>query len=103
LPDFFPRHLWGDDGRREGELDTELTSATGADPGTLEATLFGAPDGSGPGTPTPPAQQGLVRAAPAPALPTAPPSAAGPPAEGTEPLAPGFQGSSDAVSLAPRP
>src|SRR4029453_616891 len=79
LRDFFPRHLWGDDGRREVELDTEVTTATGADPGTLEATLFGAADASGPGTLTPPAQPGLVSAAPAPTLTTVPPSGAGPP------------------------
>ena len=29
LRDFFPRHLWGDDERKEVELDTELTTATG--------------------------------------------------------------------------
>jgi len=61
LRDFFPRHLWGDDGRREVELDTEATTPARAEPGTLDATLFGAPDGP-------------------------------------DPLAPGLQGSSDAVS-----
>jgi DnaJ domain/Tetratricopeptide repeat len=103
LRDFFPRHLWGDDRRKEVQLDAELTTPTGAEPRAPAAALFGAPEASGPGALTPPAPPGLVTAAPAPTLTAVPPSVAAPPAGGPDPLAPGLQGSSDAVSLTPKP
>ena len=66
LRDYFPRHLWGDDGRKEVQLDSDLAPSTGV-PGPPEAALFGAPELAGPGALTPPARPALVTA---PAPPT---------------------------------
>ncbi|HEY1335512.1 MAG TPA: hypothetical protein VGF31_14715, partial [Myxococcaceae bacterium] len=43
LRDFFPRHLWGDEGRKEVQLDAEGPHATAPRPGPPAAALFGAP------------------------------------------------------------
>ena len=41
--DFFPRHLWGDEGHREVQLDAEALTAAGPHAGAPAAALFGAP------------------------------------------------------------
>src|SRR5574338_610622 len=41
LRDFFPRHLWGDDGRRDVQLDSEAPTATASREASA-APLFGA-------------------------------------------------------------
>ena len=46
LRDFFPRHLWGDDSRKEVQLDAEGPAATGPEARTPSAALFGAPAGA---------------------------------------------------------
>jgi|KBSMisStandDraft_5_1062788.scaffolds.fasta_scaffold01843_4 hypothetical protein len=48
LRDFFPRHLWGDEGHREVQLDAEGPAAVGPDAGAPAAALFGAPAGAEP-------------------------------------------------------
>jgi tetratricopeptide (TPR) repeat protein len=48
LRDFFPRHLWGDEGHREVQLDAESPPAAGPDAGVPAAALFGAPVGADP-------------------------------------------------------
>jgi len=95
--DFFPRHLWGDDNRRDVQLD----SAPAESP--VAATLFGAGDGPGepssvlaaPGDLPPPsdssgAPTAGAAAPPAPvgtvaAEPVQPPTPAPPPAPGRSP------------------
>src|SRR5262244_1376740 len=46
LRDFFPRHLWGDDSRKDVKLDAEAPADSGPGVGVPAAALFGAPPGS---------------------------------------------------------
>ena len=55
LRDFFPRHLWGDESRKEVQLDAEGPAAAAPEAGTPAATLFGAPTGAEPTSGGPPA------------------------------------------------
>src|SRR5215470_13330332 len=53
LRDFFPRHLWGDDSRRDVQLDDAVPPA-GPGAGPPKAELFGGPpDSDGAITPPP--------------------------------------------------
>ncbi len=98
LRDYFPRHLWGDDDRRDVQLDAESGAPAGSSgpvEGQLDAALFGADaqtDAAGDRASTPPA----VGRAPkggrpaAPGRPVPAPSAAPPvlTAAPAEPVAP---------------
>src|SRR5215831_7775359 len=46
LRDFFPRHLWGDDSRKDVQLDAEAPASSGPGAGVPAAALFGGPPGS---------------------------------------------------------
>src|SRR5262249_56202737 len=63
LRDFFPRHLWGDDSRKDVPLDADASLASRAATDGPSAELFGAP---GPGAITPPARPVVLTPAPAP-------------------------------------
>src|SRR5262252_7704765 len=52
LRDYFPRHLWGDDSRKDVQLD-EAPAAPGAGTAGPAAALFGAPAGSAPSVRSP--------------------------------------------------
>ncbi|HET6982197.1 MAG TPA: DnaJ domain-containing protein, partial [Myxococcaceae bacterium] len=85
LRDFFPRHLWGDDSRKDVQLDAEAAPRpTGGPPA---AELFGAPPASD-GAITPPPRPAVITAPAAPTL-TAHPARAAPPGAGAPPRTPG--------------
>src|SRR5690242_5136924 len=54
LRDFFPRHLWGDEGRKEVQLDAEGPQARAPRAGPPAAALFGGPAQEPPSDPGPP-------------------------------------------------
>jgi len=61
LRDFFPRHLWGDDSRKDVQLDAEVPAAPGPGAGAPAAALFGAPAGSAPAGPVAPVTSPATR------------------------------------------
>jgi tetratricopeptide (TPR) repeat protein len=87
LREFFPRHLWGDDSRKDVQLDAEAPADPGPGAGAPPAALFGAPPGSAPGLsadPAPKRPTGTFRALQEPeptggeSLPVLDPDAAAP-------------------------
>ncbi|HET9157414.1 MAG TPA: hypothetical protein VFN91_12145 [Myxococcaceae bacterium] len=65
LRDVFPRHLWGDDSRKDVQLDAEAPAAPVPGAGGPSAALFGASPGSEPRSTPPP---GPASAVPPPTL-----------------------------------
>ena len=108
IRDSFPRHLWGDDSRKDVQLDAEAPAAPAPAAGVPAAALFGAPPGSTPdGTANPvasptanlpvidpdaavpeesidPSDAGMA----VPDAPFVPPAGAGPPILTTAPVEP---------------
>ena len=87
LRDFFPRHLWGDDSRKDVQLDAEAAPAKRPTGGPPAAELFGGPPASD-GAITPPPRPAVITAPAAPTL-TAHPARATPPEAPAPPRTPG--------------
>src|SRR5690242_10229257 len=77
LRDFFPRHLWGDDSRKDVQLDADAGAVTSSTAGPPRAELFGGPPGND-GAITPPPRPVVMTAAGAPTLTSHPARPASP-------------------------
>ena len=86
LRDFFPRHLWGDDSRKDVQLDAEAAPVKRPTGGPPAAELFGGPPASD-GAITPPPRPVVITAPAAPTL-TAHPARAAPPEAAAPPRTP---------------